>query len=87
VIFGSECHGTNVNTRILLSFSVAETNQLMLFTETDPVHCENHAQTHSLGRMQRFSMLKHVVHVDPLCFKGLSLSNVMHIKVNIQVCT
>jgi hypothetical protein len=36
----------------------------MLFRETVAVYCENHTEhTHTVGRMQSFSMLKQVVHI------------------------
>jgi hypothetical protein len=41
----------------------AKTNRLMLFGETVAVYCENHTEhMHSVGRIQSFDMLKHVVH-------------------------
>jgi hypothetical protein len=46
----------------------------MLFREKTTVHCENHTkhtQIHSVGRMQSFSMLNQVVHIELQGFKGL----------------
>jgi hypothetical protein len=38
----------------------------MLFGETVAVYCENHTEhtIHCVGRIQRFGMLKQVIHID-----------------------
>jgi hypothetical protein len=45
----------------------------MLFRETITVYCENYMKHKYilLGRMQSFSILNHVVHIEPLGIKGL----------------
>jgi hypothetical protein len=50
--------------------STTKFNRLMLFRGTNDVYCES--RTNSVGKMQSFCMLKQLVHIEPLGFKGLN---------------
>jgi hypothetical protein len=56
----------------------------MLFREAVAIYCENHTR-HSVGRMQNLSMLKQVVHVEPLLLKGLNYENTEWISIKFGV--
>jgi hypothetical protein len=50
---------------------MTKTDRLMLFTEVIAVYCENHGKHINVVRAQSRSMLKQIVHVVTLSFKGL----------------